>query len=394
MDAFYASVEVLDRPELRGKPVLVGSDRPRGVVAAASYEAREFGCRSAQPMGKARRLCPAAIVVPPRMARYVEMSDRVFAVLGEVSPLVEPLSIDEAFLDLTGTERLLGPPEGVARGLKDRIRAATGLTASVGVAPNKFLAKVASDLRKPDGLVVVLEEDVDRLLLPLPVERLWGVGPKTAARLHGMGYHRVADLRALPAEALRERFGEAGDHFWRLCRGLDDRPVVPAHEAKSMGQECTFESDLEDAGEVRAVLLGQAEEVAARLRRHGVRARGVQLKIRYGDYETITRAETRPEPTDATAEIARLAAGIFDRWAGAGFRPVRLVGMAAIHLEGGPRQPLLFPDTEEERQRRLDAALDEIRGRFGGTTIRRGAREAAGPLPLDPGIPPGEDAPG
>src|SRR5258706_8497199 len=210
MDAFYASVEQLDAPELRGKPVLVGSDRPRGVVAAASYEARKFGCRSAQPTAVALRHCPEAIVVRPRMARYVEFSDRVFAILEQASPLVEPLSIDEAFVELTGTERLQGTAEEVGRRLKERVREDTGLTASVGIAPNKFLAKLASDLRKPDGFVVVAEGDVDAFLLPLPVERLWGVGPKTAARLHELGFRTVADLRAWPEDRLAARSGEPG----------------------------------------------------------------------------------------------------------------------------------------------------------------------------------------
>lgn len=375
MDAFYASVEMRERPELRGRPVLVGSDRPRGVVAAASYEARKHGCRSAQPMAVALRLCPDAVVVPPRMALYHEASDRVFALLEGFSPLVEPLSIDEAFLDLTGTEDLLGPAPEVGRRLKERIRAGTGLTASVGVAPNKFLAKLASDLEKPDGLVVVAPGDVDRVLLPLPVERLWGVGPKTASRLHGMGFHRIADLRALPRETLRERFGEAGDHFFRLCRGEDARAVVPAREAKSLGSECTFESDLEDPAEVRGVLLQHAETVTRRLRRHGLRARGVSLKVRYGKFETISRAATLPEATDTTAALWRLGSSLFDRWAAEQFRPVRLVGMAATHIESGPRQQALFPDTEEMRQKRLDGALDEIQGRFGAGVIHRAAGE-------------------
>jgi DNA polymerase IV len=313
------------------------------------------------------------------MARYAEMSDRVFAILEQVSPLVEPLSIDEAFLELTGTERLLGPAEEVARALKERIRAETGLTASVGVAPNKFLAKIASDLRKPDGLVIVPPDGVDALLLPLPVERLWGVGPKTAARLHELGFRKVADLRAWPPEKLAARFGEAGDHFWRLCRGLDDRPVVPAREAKQHGQECTFETDIEDAAEVRAVLREHVEEVARRLRRHGIRARGVTLKIRYGKFETVSRSAVLETATDVTADLQRAAAAVFDRWAGESFRPVRLIGMTATHLETGPEQALLFPDGEEERQKRLDGALDEIRSRFGGKTLRRGAAPPATP---------------
>jgi DNA polymerase-4 len=249
----------------------------------------------------------------------------------------------------------------------------------VGVAPNKFLAKLASDLRKPDGLVVVEEDGIDALLLPLPVERLWGVGPKTAARLHELGFHKVADLRRRPLEQLESRFGEAGAHFWRLCRGMDDRPVVPDHEAKSLGQECTFEEDVEDPGEVRAVLLAQADHVARRLRRHGLRARGVTLKIRYGKFETISRSATMEGPTDVGADVRRAAGAVFDRWAGEAFRPVRLIGMAATLLDGGGGQGRLFADSEEERQRRLDGALDEIASRFGADGIRRGARKRASP---------------
>jgi len=384
MDAFYASVEQHDRPELRGKPVLVGSDRPRGVVAAASYESRRSGCRSAQPMAVALRLCPEAVVVRPRMERYSEISGRVFAILETLSPLVEPLSIDEAFVELTGTERLLGPAPEVARDLRARVKAETGLTASVGVAPNKFLAKIASDLGKPDGLTIVEEEDVDRVLLPMEVQRLWGVGPKTAAALQGAGVRTVGDLRAWSEERLRARFGEAGAHFWRLARALDDRPVVPDHEAKQIGQECTFEQDIEDPEEVRAVLLGHVDEVAHRLRRRGLRARGVQLKIRYGKFETVTRAETLPAAVDTTADLRAAALRVFDRWVAGGFRPVRLIGMSAQHLEGGPAQALLFPDAERERRRRLDGALDEIAGRFGREALRRGPAAAPPPPPGAP----------
>ena len=379
MDAFYASVEQRDRPELRGRPVLVGSDRPRGVVAAASYEARKFGCRSAQPMATAKRLCPDAVVVRPRMEAYCADSARVFAILETLSPIVEPLSIDEAFVELTGTERLLGPAPEVARALRDRVRSETGLTASVGVAPNKFLAKIASDLGKPDGLTILDEESVDRVLLPMEVGRLWGVGPKTAAALASVGVKTVGDLRAWSEERLRGRFGEAGAHFWRLARAMDERPVVPDREAKSIGQECTFEEDLEDREEVRGVLLGQSDEVARRLRRHGLRARGVTVKIRYGKFETITRNETLPEAVDTTQDLRAAAVRVFERWADAGFRPVRLVGVTARELEGGPEPAVLFPDDEHARKRRLDGALDEIAARFGKESLRRGPAAGDGP---------------
>jgi DNA polymerase-4 len=372
MDAFYASVEQRDDPSLRGRPVLVGSDRNRGVVAAASYESREFGCRSAMPTAVALRLCPDAVVVRPRMQAYREASDRVFSILESASPLVEPLSIDEAFIEATGTERLLGPAEHVARRLKDAITEATGLTGSVGVAPNKFLAKLASDLEKPDGLVVITPDDVDRVLLPLPVERIWGVGPRTAERLHGVGVRTVADLRAWTLERLESTFGDVGLRFHRLARGLDDRPLVTDGEAKSLGHECTFEFDIEEPDDVREVLLRHAEDVARRLRRHRRRARGVTLKIRYGNFETITRSERIQPSTDLTAPFRDAALRIWHRWVDSSFRPVRLIGVTAYPLENAPAQEVLFPDPEERRQRRLDEAVDEIRERFGRDSLKRG----------------------
>src|SRR3954447_21988829 len=237
MDAFFASVEQLDDPALRGRPVLVGHDGPRGVVAAASYESRVLGCRSAQPIGMAKRLCPHAVIVPARFSRYREVSAAVFRLFHAVTPQIEPLSIDEAFLDVTGSLRLLGPPEQIAADLKARIKTETGLTASVGVAPNKFLAKLASDMDKPDGLTVVRPEDVDRLLVPMPVGRIFGIGPKTAERLAGIGVKTIGDLRNVSDEALRQRVGGEADRYRQLAFGLDDRPVVTDDAAKSIGQE-------------------------------------------------------------------------------------------------------------------------------------------------------------
>src|SRR5262245_48268274 len=250
MDAFYASIEQLDDPALRGRPVLVGGTGPRSVVCAASYEARPFGCRSAQPMGMALRMCPQAVVVVPRFARYREVSDAMFAILHDVSPLVEPLSIDEAFVDLTGTERLLGPAERVAQEIRRRIRAELGVTASVGVAPNKFVAKIASDLNKPDGLTVVAPGKVLEMLHALPIERMWGVGPATASRFRSLGVTTIGALAAWSEERLRREFGAAGaEHFFHLARGDDDRPVVPDAQAKSIGHEETFDTDLEEPSE-------------------------------------------------------------------------------------------------------------------------------------------------
>jgi DNA polymerase IV len=375
MDAFYASVEALDRPELRGLPLLVGGERARAVVCAASYEARKFGCRSAQPMAVAKRLCPHAVVVPPRFSRYRDVSDAMFAILHDVSPLVEPLSIDEAFVDVTGTERLFGAPAEVARGIRRRIRAELGVTASVGVAPNKFLAKIASDLDKPDGLTIVAAERIHDVLDPLPIERMWGVGPKTAERFHAVGVRTIGSLRGWPQDRLRREFGDASaEHFFRLARGDDDRPVVPDSQAKSLGHEQTFEVDVEDAQEVRDVLLAQADAVGRRVRRHALHARGVTVKIRYGDFETITRATTLPEATDLSDVFRKAAAELFDRWASASFRPVRLIGVTATHLADHGAQLPLFGAAAAERKRRLDRTLDVLHDRFGGDAIRRGRR--------------------
>jgi DNA polymerase-4 len=372
MDGFYAAVEQLDDPDLRGKPILVGGHGPRGVVTTASYEARPFGCHSAQPMAVALRLCPHAIVVPTRMGRYRQVSDEVFDIIHDFTPLVEPLSIDEAFLDVTGSLRLFGSPVEIARALKERIRRKTHLTASVGVAPNKFLAKLASDLHKPDGLTVIDAENVDRILPPLPVNKLWGVGPKTAKRLEGMAVHTFGDIRKLSPERLQRLCGIDGEHYWRLAHGLDDRAVTPDGQAKSIGQEETFGVNLSDPQAVRDVMLAQAEQVGSRLRRHHLRARGVTVKIRFGDFQTITRAAALPAPTDLTRDIWNHARDTFDKWAATEFQPVRLIGVTATRLTSDGEQLDLFDAPNKDRQRRLDGTLDRINARFGKRSIHRG----------------------
>lgn len=375
MDEFFAAVEKLDRPELRGRCLLIGGDpRGRGVVSTASYEARRFGCRSAMPMATALRLCPHAVVLRPRGQRYHELSEQVFEVLAEFTPLVEPLSIDEAFLDVTGCERLFGPSETIARQLKDRIRSRTGLTASVGVAPNKFLAKLASDLQKPDGLVIIEPGSAQAVLDPLPVSRIWGIGPAAAAELEKMGVRTIAQLRQVPPRQLAARFGSAGEHFLNLARGLDDRPVTPDSQAKSIGQEQTFAQDVEDIDELRRVLLGQVEQVGRRLRASGLTARTVQLKIRYGDFTTLTRSATREEPTDLSDELWSAARDLLDQWAAQGFRPLRLLGVSVSQLAGrAGRQLSLFAPPAQDKQRRLDQALDRLTERFGDQAITRAA---------------------
>jgi DNA polymerase IV len=378
MDAFYASVEQRDRPELRGRPVLVAHDGPRGVVSAASYESRRFGCRSAMPTARARRLCPEAAIVEPRMEHYVAVSEEVFAIFEAITPLVEPLSIDEAFLDVTGSTRLFGAPPAIAALIKRRVHETTQLSASVGVAPNKFLAKLCSEWEKPDGLVVLEAPDVLVRLAPLPIRRMWGVGPVTEQRLQRAGFASFGDLQAVSLEACCARLGAHGEWFWRLARGDDDRPVVPDAEARSLGAEQTFGEDLADAASVRQVLLAQLERIAARLRRHGLSGRTVTVKIRYGDFETITRSETLEAATDRSDLLRGAAGGLFERWARGGFRPVRLIGGSVsglVHTGGG--QGALFGDPADERARRLDRATDAIRAKFGADVIQRGVSDAS-----------------
>ena len=373
MDAFFAAIEQRDRPELRGKPVLIGGAGRRGVVSTASYEARTFGCHSAQPMAVARRLCPDAIVVPTDGRKYAAVSEQLFGLFRDVTPLVEPLSVDEAFLDVTGCERLWGSAVEVARDLKARVQKELRLTASVGVAPNKFLAKLASDLEKPDGLTVIEEEDIDRVLPPLPIERIWGVGPRTAERLHARGVKTIGDLRAWSQGELERTFGSGGERFWRLARGLDVRDVVPDGRAKSISQERTFPVDIEDPEHVHEVLRGQVEDVARRLRRSGMKARTVSLKIRYGNFETINRSMTFERGTDVTADLLDASFTLFGRWVRSGFRPVRLIGMGASQLvEPSDEQLGLFGEGEKQRNTALDQALDTLKDRFGGGVIGRG----------------------
>jgi DNA polymerase-4 len=377
MDAFFAAIEQLDRPELRGRPVLVGgAANARGVVSTASYEARVFGARSAMPMATALRLCPHAVVVSPRPRRYREVSAAIFRIMDRFTPLVEPVSVDEAFLDVTGCEALFGPAPAMARQLKERIRTETALTASVGVAPNKFLAKLASDLEKPDGLVVITPENAQSILDPLPVGRLWGVGQATLARFERLGARSVADVRRLPAATLTRHFGTAGEHFLRLAHGEDDRPVTPDHQAKSISHEVTFPTDVGELDTLRRVLLRQTEDVAYRLRRHGLLARAVALKIRLEDFTTLTRGTTLAEPTHHTSDLWRAARDLLVAWYHGSPSPVRLIGVAATQLsDAAARQLSLFE--EKGREARLDAATDALRARFGADAIRRGGHRQA-----------------
>ena len=363
------AVERLDDPALIGVPVIVGG-RPevRGVVASASYEARKFGVHSAMPTAQALRLCPQAVLVSGHRDRYAEMSDRVMAILGDYTPLVEPISIDEAFLDVTGTEAHYGPPAQLAHTLQDRIERELRLSASLGVAANKLVAKIASDYRKPHGITVVPPGEEAAFLAPLPIRRLWGVGEVTAASWRSWASRRSAIWRV----SRSKNCALALAHTARGCgapRGIDDSPVTPEHEEKSLSREETFAQDSSDPTLLRRELLRLSESVASRLRRHGLAARTIGLKLRYADFTTLTRQATLAEPTDSGpviyAQVLALFEAAWDRR-----RAVRLVGVGASNLEQPVRQLRLF-EQEDRRQAQLDAALDRIRGRFGNDAIQR-----------------------
>ncbi len=373
MDAFFAAVEQLDFPELRGKPVVVGADpkggRGRGVVSTCSYEARAFGIRSAMPISEAYRRCPNAVFLPPRGRRYAQLSRQIMRLLNDFTPDVEPLSIDEAFLDISSTFRFYGSPEETARQLKERIFAETGLTASAGVAPNKFVAKIASDLRKPNGLVVVKPEEVRDFLRPLDIGRLWGVGTKTLPLMHELGIRTIGDLADFSREELYRRFGEAGLHYHRLANGIDERPVCPSAVAKSVSRETTFEEDVVDEAVLTETLRFLCNELAHDLRRHGLRGRTVTLKIRLKNFATFTRSCTRPEPVDHFEELFACAADLmakFDR----GGAAVRLIGVGVSRLDSGCEQLQLF-DGRQTPSHKIDELMDAVRAKFGEDAITR-----------------------
>jgi DNA polymerase-4 len=385
MDAFYASVEQLDRPELRGRPVIVGgAPKARGVVSAASYEVRRFGVHSAMPTAQALRRCPHAVLLPVRMARYAEVSHTIHTIFESYTPLVEPLSLDEAFLDVTDSTNLFGPAEAIGRAIKSRIKEQTHLTASVGVAPNKFLAKLASDLRKPDGFVVITEGNKQEILDPLPVGKIWGVGKVTEQALRSHGIATIAQLRAAPPQELEGIVGSAATELVKLARGEDDRAVEPDRERKSLSSEQTFATDIGQAEVLSRVLLEEVEEVAERLRRHQLKARTVTLKLRYGDFRTVTRSETLREATNLTKPLWEAAERLLCQWQTRSGGPLRLLGCAASGLEPERAgQQWLFPDPEQEKLKRLDEAVDKIRDRYGKRAMHRGPSTRENPDAAD-----------
>lgn len=370
MDAFYASVEQRDEPGLRGKPVIVGGHPTRGVVLAASYEVRPFGVRSAMPMSRAVRQAPQAIVVPPRFSAYIEASELVFSIFERYTPLIEPLSLDEAFLDVSASASLFGTPEQIAQRIRREIAEEVHLPASAGIAAVKFVAKIASDFAKPNGQRFVPPDETVAFLAPLPIARLWGVGPKTEEQLKRLGLHTIGDIASRELGWLESRLGDAGRHLSELSRGIDPRAVIPDREAKSIGAEDTFDEDLEGLEALRPQIHAQALRVGRRLRRAGVRTRVVQLKLKFSDFTSITRRTTLPSPTDDGQTLYRAAELLLAE--AHGNRRIRLTGISAQDLGsgGGAAQLGLFAEGEKpDRRSKLNETLDRIQARFGNAAV-------------------------
>jgi DNA polymerase IV len=385
MDSFYAAVEQLDNPALRGKPLLVGGASPRGVVLTASYEARPFGVGSAMPMVTARRLCPDALIVPPRFERYQQISAAIMGVFGTFSPDVEPLSLDEAFIDMTGAEGLFGDPETMGRRLKDAVREATGgLTVSVGLSGTKYVAKVASAYKKPDGLTVVPPATAKAWLAPMPVSRLWGAGQKTEPRLLALGLRTIGDVAEADPRLLVDKLGKLGLHFHTLSQAKDPRRVDSHRKSKSIGSENTLARDVRDREEIKLHLRRSADKIARRLRAKGLVAFGVGVKLKTAEFKSLTRQHHLSEPTDVAGQLYTVGVELLDAFRDPG--PFRLVGMTAYDLmqAGAPTQGGLFDDFGRRRQ--LEVALDTLAERFGGQAVQRGEELGARGNRLTPNL--------
>ena len=371
MDAFFASVEQRDHPEYQGKPVIVGGLGNRGVVSTASYEARRFGVHSALPMVTARRLCPQGIFVAGDHRKYSCVSQQIMAILNDYSPLLEQISVDEAFLDVTGMELLYSSPVDIAREIKCRVKDELALTVSAGVAPNKFLAKIASDLQKPDGLVVVGHGQEKEFLQNLPIEKLWGVGDVTAKSLRSIGITTIGQLSLLQEAQLKSFFGQNAETIHNLTLGKDDRPVFPEREAKSIGAEETFETDLRDFDEMLTILISLAERVGHRLRQEKTAGRTITLKLRYGNFQTLTRRRTLEEPTQIDETIYRMAAQLLEQQKNIG-SGVRLLGITVSQLEPERAVESSLFESKEEKGRQLSSAMDRMRLKFGPAVLVHG----------------------
>ncbi|HUV77207.1 MAG TPA: DNA polymerase IV [Desulfobacterales bacterium] len=374
MDAFYPSVEVLDNPALKGKPVIVGGSKERGVVSSASYEARKFGIHSAQPIAKARRLCPDGNFLPVRMSRYQEISKQVFEIFHRFTPLVEPLSIDEAFLDVTGSIRLFGRPENIAKMIKQTILIETGLTVSAGVAPSKFVAKIASDIDKPDGLTIVPLNDVRNFLDPLPVKKMWGIGKVTQLLLSRLNIHTFRDLRQTPVKVLEKKFGKHGVKIHLLAMGVDERDVIPEHDVKSIGHEQTFSQDIISLDVAQKELLALGNKVARRMRHKGLKGKTVTLKVKYFDFVQITRSTTLPKSIDDGLEIYSTVCRLLKK-VEVTKKPVRLLGISLSGLKFlgiGTQLSLFDQDPSSQKRQRLNTVLDSLYEKFGDESVLPG----------------------
>jgi DNA polymerase-4 len=374
MDAFYASVEQLDNPELKGKPVIVGGSSRRGVVSAASYEARKFKIHSAMPIAQAMNLCPHGVFLPVRMKRYRQMSDRIFAIYQRFTPLVEPLSLDEAFLDVTGSNKLFGSAEDIATQIKKLVFQETGLKVSAGVASSKLVAKIASDLNKPDGLTIVPPGQEEIFLAPLPIKRLWGVGRKTQGELNLLGVRTIGDIVNIPPDLLEKKFGKHGKSLFYKARGIDARDVDTISERKSVGHEYTFDTDLVDEEIIHKELLDLADQVAKRLRRKELHGRTITLKVKYHDFQQITRSKTIGKETSDSKKIIHEVLRLLQKTA-VGNKPVRLLGISVANLKpiDGAMQPSLFKEEGgTQKRRKVNNAVDAINKKFGATAILPG----------------------
>ena len=369
MDAFYAAVEQSDHPEMKGRPVIVGGSN-RGVVSAASYEARKFGIHSAMPIFQARRLCPNGIFVPVNMSRYKEVSRHVMRIIHHISPLVEQISIDEAYVDITGTEALHGAPRGLALRVKESIRVETGLTCSIGIAPNRFLAKITSDLKKPDGVVILEDEEVQSFLQSLPINKIPGIGKRTSQSLKDLGVLMACDVLRFPLSFWVKRFGRYGATLYERAQGIDRSPVVPYSAPKSCSAEDTFSSDISDHEELRKWLLLQSENVGRELRRDGLLARTVTLKVKYSDFRVVTRSRTLHEPTNCTRSLFSVVDQLLNELNMNS--KVRLTGVGASNLCTGVKQMKLFKESTALKQEQVDRAMDDIETRFGKEALKRG----------------------
>ena len=375
MDAFFASVEQRDHPEYHGKPVIVGADpkegKGRGVVSAASYEARKYGVHSAQPISQAYRFCPQGIFLPVRGKRYAEVSENIMRIFGKYTPVVEPVSLDEAFLDVSDTDRLFGNAETIGREIKEEILREERLTASVGIGPNKLIAKIASDLEKPDGFVIVKPEEVRSFLNPLPISRLWGVGKKAEEKLAAIGLRTIGGLSKMSEKILIEMFGKMGTVLFKYAKGINDDPVIPFRDVQSVSNEITFDNDIEDRELLKTTLLKLSEKVAFRLRKNQLQGKTMVLKIRFGDFSTHVRHSTLNNPTCYDDDIYREVLSLFNRFVQTD-RPVRLLGVGVTKLFARDQEQTDLFQSEKEKFRKMSDAADQIRIKYGEKMIQKG----------------------